>query len=210
VKRIVPLVALVLLLAPVTAQAKGTNIRVSDAPNGTDAGEPWVTNVIVTMPGMGRIDAVMTTRLSPRMVIRKGSARRTFPALPTGKPGVYRVRVVFPSRGEWSYGVEDGFGGLERGAGRVHRFPPVKIAAGQPTLAKPPRPISGDIRFEMQAASDVAPRGQLPPETFRVASTEEHEDDGSGAMFPALAFVLAAAVAGPVWLRRRRNNKRAT
>ena len=199
-KRMAPLVALVLLLLPAAAHAKGTDVRISYAPNGTDAGEPWVTTVIVTMPGNGRLDGV-----SPRMIIRKGSVRRTFRAEPTGKRGVYRVRVVFPSRGEWSYGVHDGFDKFERGAGRVHKFPPVKIAAGQPELAKAPRPISGDISMEMADE----PRGPLPPETFTAASNENDDDGGSDAMFPALAFLLAAGVAGPVWLRRRRNNKRA-
>lgn len=201
--RIAPVVVLVVLLLPAAAQAKGTNVRISSAPNGTDAGETWTTNVIVTMPGNGRFGGV-----SPKMIIRKGSVREVFPAVPTGKKGVYRAQVVFPSRGKWSYGVDDGFDKLERGAGRVHRFPPVRIAAGQPELAKAPRPVSGDIRFEMQDE----PRGQLPPETYVVPGSrdDESDDDGGSAMFPALAFVLAAGVAGPVWLRRRRNNKRAT
>jgi hypothetical protein len=198
VKRIAPLVALVLLPLPVAAQAKGTDVRISDAPNGTDAGETWTTNVTVIMPGNGRLGG-----LSPKMIIRKGSVREVFPATRTGKKGVYRTQVVFPSRGRWSYGVDDGFDKFERGAGRVHRFAPVRIAAGQPTLAKAPRPISGDISMVMEDE----PRGQLPPET--VVALPSEEDDESGAMFPALAFVLAAAVAGPVWLRRRHNKKRA-
>lgn len=204
-KRIAPVVALVVLLVPAAAQAKGTNIRISSAPNGTDAGETWTTNVIVTMPGNGRFGGV-----SPKMIIRKGSVREVFPAVRSGKKGVYRVQVVFPSRGRWSYGVDDGFDRLEHGAGRMHRFPPVTIAAGQPELAKAPLPISGDISMEM-ATGQSAPRGQLPPETYVVTGSEDSEDDSGGgsAMFPALAFVLAAAVAGPVWLRRRRNNKRA-
>jgi MYXO-CTERM domain-containing protein len=143
------------------------------------------------------------------MIIRKGPAREAFPAERTAKKGVYRATVVFPSRGTWSYGVEDGMDKFEPGIGRVHRFPPVKIAAGVPTVAEPPLPISGEISEEEIEAAENAPRGQLPPETFRVASHND-DDSGSGAMFPALAFLLAAAVAGPVWLRRRRNNKRAT
>ena len=200
-------VALVLLLLPATALAKGTNIRLSAAPNGTDAGEPWFTNVIVTMPGNGRLGGV-----SPRMIIRKGSVRQTFRTYRTAKKGVYRARVVFPSRGTWRYGVDDGFDHFEHGAGRVHRFPPVMIAADQPTLAKAPRPISGDISDQLDAEQGTTATGQLPPETYVVPGSKDdgNDSDGSNAMFPALAFVLAAAVGGPVWLRRRRNNKRAT
>ena len=203
-KRIAPVVVLVALLLPAVAHAKGTDIRISSAPNGTDAGEPWVTNVIVTMPGNGRLGGVR-----PRMIIRQGSVRETFPTEPTGKKGVYRVSVVFPSRGTWRYGVDDGFDRFERGAGRVHRFAPVKIAAGQPTLAKAPRPISGDISDEMYVEEET-PVGQLPPERYVVPGSQDDEDDGGGAkaMFSALAFLLAAAIAGPVWLRRR-NKKRA-
>lgn len=201
-KRIALVVALVMLLLPAMGQAKGTNVRISSAPNGTDAGEPWITTTIITMPGNGRLRGV-----SPRMIIRNGEARQSFPATPTGKPGVYRVRVVFPSRGTWSYGVDDGLDKFEPGAGRVHRFPPVTIAAGQPTVVKAPLPISGEVSEEVVQAVEDAPRGQLPPET--VVALPSDEDDESGAMFPALAFLLAAAVAGPVWLRRHRNNKRA-
>lgn len=199
-KRIAPVVALVALLLPAAALAKGTNVRISSAPNGTDAGETWTTNVIVTMPGNGRFGGA-----SPKMIIHKGSVRETFAATRTGRKGVYRVQVVFPSRGKWSYGVDDGFDRLERGAGRVHRFPPVMIAAGEPELAKAPRPISGDISMEMRSA-DHAASGQLPPETYVVPSSSDDESDAKGGlvMFPAFAIVLTA-----VWLRRRRNKKRA-
>ena len=204
-KRIAPIVALVLLLLPAAAEAKGTNVRISSAPNGTDAGEPWTTLITITMPPKEPLVGV-----APKMIIRKGSVRETFPAVRTARKGVYRATVVFPSRGEWTYGVEDGMDKFEPGIGRVHRFPPVTIAAGQSNVAKAPLPISGEISEEEIEAAENAPRGQLPPETFRVASTDDEEDSGSGAMFPALAFLIAAAVAGPVWVRRRRNNKRAT
>ncbi|MGH2838633.1 MAG: hypothetical protein ACRDJY_09865 [Thermoleophilaceae bacterium] len=204
-KRIAPVVVLVLLLLPVASHAKGTDVRIWSAPHGTDAGETWTTDVIVSMPGNGRLGGV-----SPKVIIRKGSVREAFPTTRTGKTGVYRAQVVFPSRGKWSYGVDDGFDRFEPGAGRVHRFPRVMIAAGQPELAKAPKPISGDISMEMEA-EQPAPRGQLPPERYVVPGSKDDESDGDGgsAMFPALAFLLAAAVAGPVWLRRRRNNKRA-
>ena len=200
-KRLAPALALMLVLIPASAQATGVNVRISQAPNGTDAGEVWVTNVIVTMPGNGRFGGV-----SPRMIIRQGSVQQTFPTERTGKKGVYRVSVVFPSRGTWRYGVDDGFGRLEHGGSRVHRFPPVTIAADQPTLAKPPRPISGDISDELHV-DQAAPTGQLPPRTAYVPP--DAEDSGDSAMIPVLAVLLGAALLGSAWLRRRHNNKRA-
>ena len=48
-------------------------------------------------------------------------ASRTFSASPTGRTGVYRASVVFPSAGVWTYKVNDGFG-------QEHQFPQVRIA----------------------------------------------------------------------------------
>ena len=171
-KRIAPVVALVVLLVPAAAQAKGANVRISSDPSGTEPGEPWFTRVTVTMPGYGRLGGIR-----PRVIIRRGAQKRSFPVFPTSRRGIFTTRVVFPSRGPWRYGVYDDVNEIVRGAGRVHWFPEVMIAAGQPKVAKLPRPTRGD--------------------------------GGSSAMFPALAFLLAAGVAGPVWLGRRRNNKRA-
>ena len=192
-KRIAPVVALVVLLVPAAAQAKGANVRISSAPNGTEPGEPWFTRVTVTTPGNGRLGGIR-----PHVIIRRGAQRRSFPLFPTSRRGIFTMRVVFPSRGPWRYGVYDDFNEIVRGGGRVHWFPEVMIAAGQPKLAKPPRPISGDVRSH---ATYVAPHTQ---------DDSSEDDGGSGAMFPALAFLLAAAVAGPVWVGRHRNNKRAT
>ena len=49
---------------------------------------------------------------------------KTFAAKPTGKPGVYRAAVVFPSAGKWTYEVDDGFI-----TGQPHTFPAVQIGA---------------------------------------------------------------------------------
>jgi hypothetical protein len=52
----------------------------------------------------------------------------TFKARPTGRLGVYRARIVFPSAGTWRYEVFDGFTAF--GGARTHKFAPVKIAPG--------------------------------------------------------------------------------
>ena len=71
--------------------------------------------------------------LSPTITIRNGDATKTFNAEPTGKPGVYRAAVVFPSAGEWNYEVNDGFI-----TGQPHTYPPVQIGAP----ASAPRPAA--------------------------------------------------------------------
>jgi hypothetical protein len=50
--------------------------------------------------------------LRPMVVFTKGTRHVTVTARPTGRKGVYRVRVVLPSVGGWSYRFE--YSGLER------------------------------------------------------------------------------------------------
>jgi len=76
--------------------------------------------------------------LKPTLTIRKSPPRvtsgvakgrpttRTFAARPTGSPGVYRARVVFPSAGTWRFEVYDGF--VQYNGARTHRYAPVRIA----------------------------------------------------------------------------------
>ena len=49
----------------------------------------------------------MTATLQPVVVIREQSTGReqSFTAEPTARTGIYRVRVVFPSEGDWDYTV---------------------------------------------------------------------------------------------------------
>jgi hypothetical protein len=72
--------------------------------------------------------------LSPTVTIRKVAARttsgrsvfsKTFRARPTGRTGVYRARVIFPTAGTWRYEVFDGF--TQYGGARTHTFAPVRI-----------------------------------------------------------------------------------
>ena len=57
-----------------------------------------------------------------------GTVVRSFTATPTGKTGVYRAVVTFPSEGTYSYEVYDGFGTY--GGARTHTFKPVAIGGG--------------------------------------------------------------------------------
>jgi hypothetical protein len=117
-----------------TAAAGGwATVKLSSTPRGLSAGEPWVVDITVLQHGRTPLDG-----LKPTLTIRKSSPRltsgvakgrlttRTFAARPAGKPGVYRVRVVFPSAGTWRYEVYDGF--VQYNGARTHRYAPVRIA----------------------------------------------------------------------------------
>lgn len=116
-----------------TALAGGwATVKLSSMPpKGLAAGEPWVVDITVLQHGVTPRDG-----LKPTLTIRKLTARttnavakesHTFAARPTGKTGVYRARVVFPSAGTWRFEVYDAF--TEYGGAKTHTFAPVKIAA---------------------------------------------------------------------------------
>jgi hypothetical protein len=83
----------------------------------TPSGPKWDVNITVLQHGRTPLDGV-----TPTVTIQNGDASRTFTAKPTGKPGVYRASVRFPSAGRWTYVVHDGFV-----ANQAHSFPPVDI-----------------------------------------------------------------------------------
>ena len=62
--------------------------------------------------------------LDPTLTIVNGDARQTFHAKETKEPGVYRVSVTFPTAGQWSYQVDDGFI-----SGQPHTFKAIQIGA---------------------------------------------------------------------------------
>lgn len=193
-RRLVLTTSLALLVAAVPAHAKGTNIRISSAPHGTDAGEQWHTLITVSMPGNGRLSGVR-----PRMVIRKGSERKVFKATPTKRTGVYRVAVVFPSRGTWKYGVNDDLDRFEPGAGRLHGFPPVAIGANTSPRSTPPLPISGEVDEDMVPGGGT---GVVPPEVTISKPASDGDDDGS---FPMLALLIPpfAIGGGLLWRQKK-------
>ena len=103
------LVTLVLALAAAGGAQAGNwaSIQMRSAPSaGVEAGKTWVATFSVLQHGLASqpVDGV-----KPAVAIRSGEKTRTFQAVPTGRSGVYRARVVFPSGGAWSYAVYDGF-----------------------------------------------------------------------------------------------------
>src|SRR5262245_24511016 len=109
-RRIIILAAAAALVCAGTALAGGwATVKLSSLPKGLSAGEPWVVDITVLQHGLA---TQPLSGLSPTVTIRKVAVRapsasrpvaKTFRARPTGKVGVYRARVVFPSAGTWRF-----------------------------------------------------------------------------------------------------------
>ena len=60
--------------------------------------------------------------MEPSITISSGADETSFPATPTGEPGVYHAEVVFPAAGTWSWTIWDGFS-------QTHTYAPVEITS---------------------------------------------------------------------------------
>ena len=69
-------------------------------------GSTWDVKLNVLQHGQTPLDGI-----SPAIMIRNldTGETKTFAATPTGEPGQYAAKVVFPSAGRWDYEVNDGF-----------------------------------------------------------------------------------------------------
>jgi hypothetical protein len=133
-----PLALAIALLAPATAVAGGwATAGLSSTPEGVAPGEPWKVDITLLQHGRTPLEG-----MTPRVQISSRDATREFAAKPTGKPGVYRAEVVFPSAGRWDYRVLDSFND-----GMPHTFPAVRIGDGAAATpaARPPAPDDGGI-----------------------------------------------------------------
>jgi hypothetical protein len=126
--------AAVALVCATTALAGGwATVKLSSTPKGLAAGEPWVVHITVLQHGNPNTPLCC---LRPTVTIRKVAGARSaagsvvqprvFMARATGRTGVYRARVVFPTAGTWRYAVYDGF--TAYGGARTHTFAAVRIA----------------------------------------------------------------------------------
>jgi hypothetical protein len=122
VRRLVMLLfPLALLVAAPSAYAGGwATVGLSSTPAGTPPGQPWDVDITVLQHGRTPLRGV-----TPTVHISSGDTTKQFTAEPTGKPGVYHARVVFPKPGRWTYEVSDGFVTDWR-----HTFPAVEIGDG--------------------------------------------------------------------------------
>ena len=131
-RRLLLAVGLLLVAAPAAFAGGWATVGLSSTPSGTKPGDPWVVDMTVLQHGRTPLEGVQ-----PKLTIINGDARKTFAAKPTGKPGVYRASVVFPTAGRWTYEVNDGFV-----TGQPHTFPAVQI--GAPASAPAPAKTTSD------------------------------------------------------------------
>ena len=101
----IPLALAAALIAAPSAFAGGwATVGLSSTPAGVQPGDPWDVSITVLQHGRTPLQDVQ-----PTLTIRNGDSSKTFAAKPTDKPGVYAASVTFPSAGQWTYEVNDGF-----------------------------------------------------------------------------------------------------
>ena len=166
------------LALPASASAGGwATVGLEPPPEGMEAGQPWRVDLTILQHGVTPLEGVQ-----PRVIVARedGSARSSFPARATGKPGVYRATVVFESAGEWALVVDDGFRGR-------HSFQAVRVVAG------------GKGRSTEAVALANASAAAPPPGA-------SGGDDGPDWLLAALGAAVAALAAGggTALLKRRR------
>ena len=117
-----------LLGLPAAAMAGGwATVSLSSTPDGLGPGATWDVEMTILQHGRTPLDGV-----EPSITLTNGATGETehVAAKPTGRPGVYEARAVFPDAGRWTYAVDDGFS-------QVHDYPAVTIggAASAPAAA---------------------------------------------------------------------------
>jgi hypothetical protein len=135
------------LAVPATAGAGGwATVELSSTPEQTAPGKAWVVDLEVLQHGRTPLEGVQ-----PSIVVteRETGATRTVAAKATGKPGVYRARVVFPTAGVYEYVVDDGFS-------QRHSYPPVRISSGAAAVPLAPDEDGQGFRWLAFVAAVIA------------------------------------------------------
>jgi YtkA-like len=124
-RRLVLALALVALAVPASALGGGwATVGVGPPDDGIGPGDTWNAEIKVLQHGETPLNGV-----NPTLTIRNENGQtKTFKATPTDKPGVYTAAVVFPSAGNWSYEVYDGF--TEYGGAQTHSFKAISVDTG--------------------------------------------------------------------------------
>jgi hypothetical protein len=125
-RRLLISLALVVLVLPASAFAGGwATAGLGPPDDGIGPGDTWNAEVKVLQHGETPL-----TGVHPTVTIRNDVTGqvKTFKATATDEPGVYLAKVVFPSKGKWSYEVYDGFS--QYGSAQTHTFPAVDIGTG--------------------------------------------------------------------------------
>jgi hypothetical protein len=138
-KKLLLVLAVAAVAVPAASAGGWATVGLSSLPTGTPPGKTWAVDMTVLQHGRTPLAGI-----APVLTIRNdGGETRSFTGRPTGKPGVYRATVVFPSAGTWSYQVWDDFS-------QTHTFKPVEI--GAPGDAFPYAPLGLVAALALSAA----------------------------------------------------------
>jgi hypothetical protein len=116
-----------------TAFAKEGGVELGSTPAGIGPGDPW-TPSLTLIDNRGELPA----NPKPGIKITNLETGQTidYPATPTDNPAVFRVRVVFPTPGQWGYAAYDGV------SDRLYEFPATTILPPKESLPATPPPAS--------------------------------------------------------------------
>jgi hypothetical protein len=146
------LVAVAVLAGPAAAKEMSVSLSGGGPPSNTDPGEPWNARLLVH----GEPDIL--AEATPGIFIRNDDTgeTRTFDARRTGRRAadgqlIYRVRVVFPSEGGWSYTLIDGVTdrAYEGSYVQVGDAPPAEEAAPETSRPSPAAAPADDDSFPL-------------------------------------------------------------
>ena len=152
-KILLALVAAAVLAPAATAGGWATVGLGSLPPDDLKAGSTWAVDLTILQHAKTPLDGVQ-----PRITLldENGAVGGSFPATPTGKPGVYHAEVRFPAAGTWRYEIHDGFS-------QTHTFKPVEVGPASAPTSFPTVPVGG-IAFALLLAAALALflRGRRP------------------------------------------------
>lgn len=144
-------VALAAVAVPAASAGGWATVGLSSLPAGTAAGDEWPVELTVLQHGRTPLDGI-----APVLTISNADGdSAAFTARPTGKPGVYRADVVFPSEGTWTYSVWDDFS-------RTHTFKPVEIGGPGGSFPLAEIALSLALAAALAAATIVLLRRRRP------------------------------------------------
>jgi hypothetical protein len=114
------------LALPASAIAGGwATVELSSTPTALQPGDTWDVELTLLQHGRTPLDGIV-----PKVITIGPGGGKTFPASPTGRPGVYRASVVFDAPGRWTYEVDDDFS-------QTHSYPPVLVGGPAPKPVAP-------------------------------------------------------------------------
>jgi hypothetical protein len=173
--------AVALVFAGQAAAGCWATVGISPFPTGLSAGETWNVDVRVLQHGRTPLEDA-----TPTVVVADAGTgeEHSFAAVPTREAGVYRAAVTFPSEGNWSVAVHDGFPEVE--CAQTHTF--MTHAIGPPSGAAGPATGAPD---------------PVPPDAAAV-------DPGGSRPWPVVAGVLGALALLAVGLAVRHGRPRST